>query len=68
MVLLNPPSEDEDSVITRLSHKAIWKTYVEFHKYVIHVDNTFRGYLQHAEVIPQPCIEVVVESLQVFPY
>lgn len=65
MLCCNPPTEDEDSVITKLSSKAVWKGYLEFHKYVVHVENTCRGYLQLADVIPQACIDVVVEVLQV---
>ena len=65
MLQQNPPTEDEDSIITKLSSKRTWKSYLDFHKFVIHVENMFRGYLQHAEAISNACISLVIEALQV---
>lgn len=65
LLLQNPPEDDEDSVVTKLSEKSSWRGFLEFHKFVIHCDNIFRSYFQHAEVISAASIEVLVEVLEV---
>jgi hypothetical protein len=58
-------SNDDIDFIRKIPQKRSWKNYLDFHRHVLVVENSLRGFLQSAELLNQNSIDILCGLFQV---